>query len=120
MVEDNEINQKTAKEILEYLGTDVETANNGREAVDILINKPPRYYSIIFMDIRMPIMNGLEATKLIRSSGKEYADCIPIIVMTADAFSEDVRKCRMAGMDSHLAKPISVEKLKKTLEQYIK
>lgn len=120
LVEDNEINQKIAKEILEYLGTDVEIANNGREAVDILINKPPRYYSIIFIDIRMPIMYGLEATKLIRSSGKEYADCIPIIAMTADAFSEDVRKCRMAGMDSHLAKPISVEKLKKTLEQYIK
>lgn len=120
LVEDNEINQKIAKEILEYLGTDVETANNGREAVDILMNKPPRYYSIIFMDIRMPIMNGLEATKLIRSSGKEYADRIPIIAITADAFSEDVRKCRMAGMDSHLAKPISVEKLKKTLEQYIK
>lgn len=118
LVEDNEINQQIAMEMLKLLGVEVELVKNGQEAVDSINEKPMFYYQLVFMDIQMPVMNGYDATVKIRESEKGELDKLPIIAMTADAFSEDIRKCRMAGMNEHLAKPISIERLKEILHTY--
>ena len=119
LVEDNELNRQIAEEMLTILGPEVESAVNGREAVEMILNHPPLYYDLVFMDVQMPVMDGYEATERIRSSKKERIGELPIIAMTADAFTEDVKKTKMSGMNGHLSKPIDMGKLKKTLSQCI-
>lgn len=115
LVEDNEINRQIAGEMLELLGVRVDMADNGRKAVEAVCSHPPLYYDAIFMDIQMPVLNGYEATREIRGSGMDRIDELPIIAMTADAFTEDVRLARVAGMNGHLSKPISIEQLRSAL-----
>ncbi|MCM1199793.1 MAG: response regulator [Bacteroides fragilis] len=119
LVEDNEINIEVAREILSVVGIQVETALNGKIAVDRMLETNPNYYDLIFMDIQMPIMNGYDAAKAIRLSEREDLKNIPIVAMTADAFSDDIRKAKEAGMNDHISKPIDVEKLKEALQRWI-
>ena len=102
-------------EMLSLLGATVDTAENGRVAVDMVLSHPPLYYDIIFMDIQMPVMNGYNAAQAIRSSQMAYIQELPIIAMTADAFAEDAKRARLSGMDGHLAKPVSMDQLKNAL-----
>lgn len=117
LVEDNEINRQIATEMLEILGVQVETAEDGQQAVEAIFQHAPFYYNIVFMDVQMPVMNGYEATKTIRNSGIDRIDELPIIAITADVFTEDVKQARLVGMDGHLPKPISIEQLKAVLSQ---
>lgn len=117
LVEDNEINMEIAEELLQTIGFDVDCVWDGRQAVERLLTSPEAYYDLIFMDIQMPNMNGYEAARAIRSSGRKDLEKIPIIAMTADAFREDVRKAKAAGMTAHIAKPIEIGKLTKILER---
>ncbi len=119
LAEDNDINAEIAEMILEELGASVERAEDGQIAADMFAKSEPCYYAAVLMDLRMPNMNGIEATKAIRGMQREDAAAIPIIAMTADAFADDAEKCINAGMNAHLAKPIDVEKLKATLLQYL-
>ena len=115
LVEDNELNRQIAVEMLELLGVQVEAAKDGQQAVEAVCSHPPLYYDIVFMDIQMPVKNGYEAAREIRDSGMERINELPILAMTADAFAEDIKSARLAGMNGHLAKPISMEQLKKAL-----
>ena len=117
LVEDNEINREIATELLEISGMEVASACDGEEAVIHLLNTPSYQYDVIFMDIQMPKMNGHEATKAIRASGRPDLEKIPIIAMSANAFEEDVRKSKASGMNYHIAKPVETLKLKKVLEK---
>ncbi|MDR1048166.1 MAG: response regulator [Synergistaceae bacterium] len=110
LVEDNEINQEVSLVVLSAFGAKVDTAWNGQEAVDAFLKKD---YSLIFMDVQMPVMDGLEATRLIRASSKHDAATVPIIAMTANAMQEDREKTRAAGMDGHIAKPLDMDELKR-------
>ena len=114
LVEDNELNREIARELLSMAGAQVEQAVNGREAVDMVRENPERYHAVL-MDIRMPVMNGCEAARRIRALGREDTDQLPIIAMTANAFSEDVKKSLDSGMNAHIAKPIDMEKIISTL-----
>ena len=119
LVEDNELNREIAEEILIEGGIKVDTAEDGTEAVRKVCASEPGYYDLILMDIQMPVMNGYEATKRIRSlENKELAN-IPIVAMTANAFDEDVKAAEAAGMNGHLAKPINIEKLFEVLKYII-
>ena len=115
LVEDNELNMQIAAEMLAVLGVQVETAEDGKQAVDAVLTKPSFYYDLVFMDIQMPVLNGYDAARRIRSSGKECIDELPIIAMTANAYAEDVKQAQMAGMSGHIAKPISIEHLRNAL-----
>ena len=97
----------------------VTCAENGQEAFMIFNNSEVYYYQVVLMDIRMPVMNGLESTEAIRKSDREDAGTIPIIAMTANAFEEDDEITRLAGMNAHLSKPIEPQKLYETLEKSI-
>lgn len=119
LVEDNELNRQIATEMLELLGARVEIARDGRQAVNAVLAHPPLYYDIVFMDIQMPVLNGYDTTREIRGSGMEKIDELPIIAMTADAFAEDVRQARLAGMNGHLAKPISMDQLRNALSSCV-
>ena len=114
LVEDNELNREIARELLSMAGAQVEQAVNGREAVDMVRENPERYHAVL-MDIRMPVMNGCEAARRIRALGRQDTDQLPIIAMTANAFSEDVKKSLDSGMNAHIAKPIDMEKIISTL-----
>ena len=120
LVEDNEINIEVAQELLSMVGIQVETATNGQLAVDAVMEKEPGYFDLIFMDIQMPVMNGYEASKAIRVSGREDLEKIPIVAMTADAFADDIRKAEEAGMNDHISKPVDVERLEEALKKWIK
>lgn len=119
VAEDNEINSEILQEILGLVGVDCEIVENGEQAVARFNDAPPGQFDAILMDVQMPVMNGYEATKRIRALARDDAKTIPIIAMTANAFTEDVREALNAGMDAHLAKPIDLELLKNTLVQYI-
>lgn len=119
LAEDNELNMEIAKFIIEQHGGDVVIANNGLDALKMFSASDIGYYDIILMDIMMPIMNGYEATKKIRALDRANAKCIPIIAMSANAFQDDVLKSKSAGMDNHLSKPISAEKLLWVIRQYV-
>ncbi len=119
LVEDIDLNREIACEILSESGFIIEEAENGKAAVERLIEKGAGYYSLVLMDIQMPVMDGYSAAKAIRAlEDKKLAD-IPIIAMTADAFEEDKRKALEAGMNAHIAKPIEVKKLFDTLEKIL-
>ncbi len=119
VAEDNEINAEIALMILEENGASAEHAEDGARAVEMFAQSAPGFYTAVLMDLRMPNMNGLEAAAAIRALPREDAASIPIIAMTADAFEEDARRCLEAGMNAHLAKPVNVDQLKKTLLKYV-
>lgn len=119
LVEDNLLNREIATEILEMTGLSLDCATDGKNAVEIFEKSEIGEYAIIFMDIQMPNMNGYEATTTIRSLPRADAQTIPIIAMTANAFEEDVQTALACGMNSHLAKPLEIEKLVQVLESYL-
>ncbi|MBE6913579.1 MAG: transporter substrate-binding domain-containing protein [Ruminococcaceae bacterium] len=119
LVEDNEMNREIAVEILTDSEFVVDTAENGEIAVEKISQNPPGTYDIVLMDVQMPVMNGYAATKAIRALPDIGLSEIPIIAMTANAFEEDRRAALAAGMDAHLAKPISVDVLKRTLRHFV-
>ncbi|MDE6602632.1 MAG: response regulator [Lachnospiraceae bacterium] len=119
LVEDNEINIEVAKELLGIVGIQVDMAENGQLAVEAVEGKEPGYYDLIFMDIQMPVMNGYEAAKAIRASGRKDLENIPIVAMTADAFADDIRKAEEAGMNGHVSKPVDIERLEEALKKWI-
>ena len=118
LVEDNELNMEIAKCMLEDENMVVTEAHNGVEALAIFKNSPVGTFDVILMDIMMPVMDGLTATKQIRALDKEDAKLIPIFAMTANAFSEDVEKAKEAGMNEHIAKPIEMKKVMAKIAQY--
>ena len=120
MAEDMEINARIMVEILSMRGIETDHAANGRIAVELYESKPEGYYDAILMDLRMPKMDGLEATRRIRSSGRADAGVIPVIALTANAFDEDVQQSLQAGLNAHLSKPIEPEVLFETLEKLIR
>ena len=115
LVEDNELNLEIAKMLLEDEKMVVTTAENGEEAVDIVSQSVPGRFDFIFMDIMMPVMDGLEAARQIRTLNRKDTKEIPIIAMTANAFQDDIRDCIDAGMNAHIAKPIDSKKIEDTL-----
>jgi signal transduction histidine kinase/CheY-like chemotaxis protein len=119
LVEDNEINVEITKNILEHKQFIVDVAYDGREAVNTFLTHREGYYDAILMDIRMPHMDGLEATRAIRSSSHPDHYSVPIIAMTANAFEEDVHKSLEAGMDAHLSKPVDIRQMYQTLNRLI-
>ena len=118
LVEDNELNAEIAEMLLSDEGANLKVARDGLQAVRMFQEKAEGYFDAILMDIMMPVMDGLTATKTIRSLKHPDADTIPIIAMTANAFREDKEKCLAAGMNAHLAKPIKIENVKKILCEY--
>lgn len=112
LAEDNDLNAEIATVQLESLGVDVVRAVNGREALQLFETHPKGSFDLILMDIMMPEMDGYEATRAIRSLGREDARTIPILAMTANAFDEDVEKSQKAGMNGHLSKPIAIDTMK--------
>ena len=115
LVEDNDLNAEIAQILLEDQGITVTRVSDGKQAVEIFEKKPADTFDLILMDIMMPVMNGLEATKAIRSCSRPDSKTIPIIAMTANAFQEDAKKCLEAGMNAHLAKPLQIEKVVETI-----
>lgn len=119
LVEDNELNREIAEEIVGGTGVTVESAENGKEALDKFEESDENYYDMILMDIQMPIMNGYEAVEAIRKLPRKDAAEIPIIAMTANAFTEDIQRSKNAGMNEHLTKPLDIEHLMKCLEKWL-
>ena len=119
LAEDNELNMEIAEFVLQNEGADVTKAWDGQEAVELFRNSEPGEFDVILMDIMMPVMNGYEATKMIRSLDREDAKEVPIIAMTANAFTEDRIRAKAAGMDEHVAKPVDVELLIKVIHKLV-
>lgn len=119
LAEDNELNMEIAEFMLQNEGADVIKAWNGQEAVELFRNSEPGEFDVILMDIMMPVMNGYEAAKMIRSLDREDAKEVPIIAMTANAFTEDRIRAKEAGMDEHIAKPVDVELLIKVIHKLV-
>ena len=117
VAEDMDVNWEVISTLLDMYGIKCRRAENGKVAVDMLRNIQPAEYDLVFMDIQMPVMNGLEATRQIRKLENPYAAGIPIIAMTADAFSENVAECLEAGMNGHIAKPIDINNVLKELRK---
>ena len=115
LVEDNELNQEIAVELLSMTGARVEVADDGKQAVEKFKNSPVGYYHLIFMDIHMPVMNGYEATRQIRRMERADAGKTWIVAMTADAFVEDIRQAKEAGMNEHISKPVEPGRLQDIL-----
>ena len=120
LTEDNELNMEIAEFVLQNEGTVVTKVWNGQEAVDIFRKSRPGEFDVILMDIMMPVMNGYEAAKMIRSLDREDAKVIPIIAMTANAFTEDRMRAKEAGMDEHIAKPVDGKLLVKVINELVK
>ena len=120
LAEDNELNMEIAEFMLQNEGTVVTKAWNGQEAVDIFRKSRSGEFDVILMDIMMPVMNGYEAAKMIRSQDREDAKVIPIIAMTANAFTEDKMRAKEAGMDEHIAKPVDGKLLVKVINELVK
>ena len=120
LTEDNELNMEIAEFVLQNEGAVVTKAWNGQEAVDIFRKSSPGEFDVILMDIMMPVMNGYEAAKMIRSLDREDAKVIPIIAMTANAFIEDRMRAKEAGMDEHIAKPVDRKLLVKVINELVK
>lgn len=118
VAEDNDLNWEVLNELLSDAGMKLEWAENGQICVDMFAQSDQGYYDAILMDVRMPVMNGYEATTAIRALERADAQAVPIIAMTADAFSEDVQKCLDCGMNAHTAKPINLEEVLFLLRKY--
>ena len=119
LAEDNELNWEVARELLSILELELDWAENGEICVEKFKKSPVGYYDAIIMDVRMPVMDGYEATAVIRGLERTDSD-IPIIAMTADAFSEDIQRCLACGMNDHLAKPIDIQAVTCGLKKYLK
>jgi len=119
LVEDNELNAEIAVELLRLLGIETDIAGNGQCAVELLLQAGECPYDLILMDIQMPVMNGYEATKLIRASGRADLAQVPIIAMTANTFRDDIDRAFASGMNAHLPKPVSHAQLAKTLQKWL-
>lgn len=120
LVEDNELNREIAEELLQMQGFVVDTVENGRCAAEQFGNSAPGTYDCILMDVQMPVMNGYEATRAIRTMEREDAGSIPIIALTANAFAADMGKARSVGMSDYIAKPIDVGNLTDTLKRWLR
>lgn len=120
LAEDNDLNAEIAAAILGEFGFEIERARDGKECVDMLVNAEEGYYDIILMDIQMPVMNGYEATKTIRALDNEKLKNMPILAMTANAFEEDKKNAKAAGMNGHIAKPFATKELLMTLAKALK
>lgn len=120
LVEDNELNAEIADTLLKDEGAEVTVVRDGKQALDMFRDNKPGTFDGILMDIMMPVMNGLEATKAIRALDREDAGTIPIIAMTANAFAEDARQCIEAGMNAHLSKPLNMDKVISTIAKLCK
>ena len=119
LVEDNELNAEIATVILGTTGLAIEHVADGTEAVDRMASCKDGYYDIIFMDIQMPRMNGYDATRAIRSMDRNYCRQVPIVAMTANAFAEDVQAAKTVGMNEHIAKPLDLKSLARTLDRWL-
>lgn len=120
VVEDNLLNLEIATELIQGLGADVDQAINGQKAVNAMANAPEGYYDLVFMDMQMPVMGGVEATRAIREQERTGGrKPVPIVAMTANAFNEDRERALAAGMDGFMTKPIDLAKLKRILEEYL-
>ena len=120
LVEDNMINMEIAQLLLEQAGFLIETAENGKIALEMTVASEPGYYDVILMDIQMPIMDGYAATQAIRALPDARLAGVPIIAMTANAFQEDVKKAEEAGMNGHIGKPLDIPEMKATLQRVLK
>jgi CheY-like chemotaxis protein/two-component sensor histidine kinase len=118
LVEDIEINREIIMSLLEQTGIEIDCAENGKKAVEMAEAAPDKY-DLIFMDVQMPQMDGLMATRQIRSLPFTHCVEVPIIAMTADVFKDDVEKCLKAGMNGHIGKPVDIDELNKTLRRYL-
>lgn len=119
LVEDNDLNREIAAEIIGMTGVKIECAVNGEEAVNKFEQSPINYYDLIFMDIRMPIMDGYEATRTIRSLDRADSKSVPIIAMSANAFTTDIIAGKNAGMNEHMIKPLNFKRLSECLEKWL-
>ena len=119
VAEDNELNWEILAELLSDVGLELDWAENGKICLEKFQQSSNGYYDAVLMDVRMPVMNGYEATRSIRASGHPNAVDIPIIAMTADAFSEDIQRCLESGMNAHTAKPINLDEVLSLLKKYI-
>ena len=119
MAEDNELNREISLELLRSAGAQVETAVNGQECVEFFAQSVPGYFDLILMDIQMPIMNGYDAARQIRTMDRPDALAIPIFAITADAFAEDMEEAKKAGMNSHLAKPLDIPAMMQEIKKYL-
>ena len=117
LVEDNFINREIAKEILSATNAKIDTAEDGKQAVEQFLASEPGWYHLILMDVQMPVMDGYAATGVIRASGRPDAESTPIYAMTANTFAEDIARARAAGMNGHIAKPVDINTLMQTLRQ---
>ena len=117
LVEDNDLNMEIAHFLLENEGAIITETWNGKEAVDTFAASPPGGFDVILMDVMMPVMGGLEATRIIRAMDRPDAKTIPIIAMTANAFRDDAQRSRQAGMNEHLAKPLDIQKVLQTIHR---
>ena len=117
VAEDNDINWEIIEVLLDMYGIEATRAENGQIAVDLLASSQQEAYDLVLMDVQMPVMNGIEATKAIRALPDEQLSTIPIIATTADACSEDVAMCLDAGMNGHLAKPLDIKLVLKEISK---
>ena len=115
--EDNELNAEILQAILEMQDADCVIRENGRLALNAFLQSDPGQYDLILMDVQMPVMNGYEATRAIRGSDHPDAATIPIIAMTANAFTEDIQASLDAGMNAHISKPIDLDALEQTVRR---
>ena len=120
LAEDQDLNAEIATDFLEMTGLEVDWARDGDQVVEKMAAAPDGYYSMIFMDIQMPNRNGYQAAQAIRAMDREWCRQIPIVAMTADAFTDDVLNSRRAGMNEHIAKPIDIDALARILSTYVK
>ncbi len=119
LAEDNDLNREIAEELLSEIGLAVDSAENGKICAEMFASSPEGHYDAVFMDLRMPEMNGYEATEAIRKMDRSDAKTVPIIAMSADAFSDDVDRCLACGMNAHTAKPIDMDVVKKLLAEFL-
>lgn len=120
LVEDNELNQEIAMELIGEIGARVECANDGRQGLQRFAEMPEGYYDLIFMDIQMPVMNGFEATRAIRQLPRADASTIPIIALSANVSSDDIAAVREAGMNEHIAKPLDIPQLVEHMDYWLR
>lgn len=118
--EDNELNSEILRELLDIQGATCDIEENGKKAVERFCASKDGEYDLILLDIQMPVMNGYEAARAIRSSSHPQAETIPILAMTADAFAEDVRHAIDAGMNDHIAKPIELKRLDEVIREVMR
>lgn len=120
LVDDNVLNREIAMALLNEVGGVVDVAENGRQAVEIFAASPEGLYDIIFMDIQMPVMDGLEATRRIRALSRADGRSVPIVAMSAAVLNEDVRSCDEAGMSAHLAKPVDLARMYRLIDRLMR